>query len=286
MTQICHLHLFSFAQVPKAKPSCSARKYFADPDGWLNARVQTAIERAYTSDSSSSSSSFPPPNSNHLKLRVVVAPLVRFLCYSDAGGRLPAHVDLSRAVSLPPGCQLPSPPQAPSTSEVSESKSSPSSSSSSAVALNAGFVATRTGGLGDHGGGRQTVVKSPPRSSNPSSKQPKESSNGDKPSSSPTPPTSASTTHSFLLYLTNCPRGGTTDLLEALEGDAELAPRGGVVPGQRAVLAATQPMKGRLMIMPHACPHQASPVIDAPKLLIRGEALVFWETATTEKEGV
>lgn len=127
-------------------------------------------------------------------------------------------------------------------------------------------------------------MKPPPRNSNPSNKPPKENCNGGKPLADSA--SSAPTTHTFLLYLTDCPRGGTTDLLEALEGDAELAPRGGVVPGQRAVLATTQPMKGRLMLMPHACPHQASPVIDAPKLLIRGEALVFWETATTEKEGV
>jgi hypothetical protein len=83
-----------------------------------------------------------------------------------------------------------------------------------------------------------------------------------------------------LLYLSDCPRGGSTDLSEALPGDAPLAPRGGVMPGKRAVLAATRPVSGRLMLMPHACPHQASPVVDAPKLLIRGEALVYWEEPT------
>ena len=28
------------------------------------------------------------------------------------------------------------------------------------------------------------------------------------------------------------------------------------------------------MIMPHACPHSAAPVVSAPKLLIRGEMLL------------
>ena len=82
------------------------------------------------------------------------------------------------------------------------------------------------------------------------------------------------TTHSFLLYLTDCELGGETLLLEARRGDEKLAPSGGVAAGERAVLARSAPRRGRLLIMPHACPHSAAPVISAPKLLIRGEVLL------------
>ena len=82
------------------------------------------------------------------------------------------------------------------------------------------------------------------------------------------------TTHTFLLYLTDCAEGGETLLLDARPGDAKLAPAGGVAPGARATISACAPRKGRLMLMPHACPHSAAPVESVPKLLIRGEVLV------------
>mmetsp|Transcript_50348 Transcript_50348/g.163143 ORF Transcript_50348/g.163143 Transcript_50348/m.163143 type:complete len:595 (-) Transcript_50348:541-2325(-) len=82
------------------------------------------------------------------------------------------------------------------------------------------------------------------------------------------------TTHTFLLYLTDCEHGGETLMLEAKPGDAKLASAGGVAPGQRAVLARSPPRRGRLLIMPHACPHSAAPAISVPKLLVRGEVLL------------
>merc|ERR1712048_208453 len=80
-------------------------------------------------------------------------------------------------------------------------------------------------------------------------------------------------TYSFLLYLTDCMRGGETTFLECLDGDAALAPSGGLAHGPRKAVAAIEPRRGRLLLMPHACPHSAAPVIDAPKVLIRGEVL-------------
>ena len=85
------------------------------------------------------------------------------------------------------------------------------------------------------------------------------------------------TTHSFLLYLTDCEHGGETLLLEARRGDEKLATRGGVAPGERQTVARSAPRRGRLLVMPHACPHSAAPVVSAPKLLIRGEVLLFEE---------
>ena len=37
------------------------------------------------------------------------------------------------------------------------------------------------------------------------------------------------------------------------------------------VLARVEPRRGRLLVFPHACPHAGLAVIDAPKLLLRGE---------------
>lgn len=80
-------------------------------------------------------------------------------------------------------------------------------------------------------------------------------------------------TYTFLLYLSDCISGGETTFLESLEGDVLLAPSGGVAPGQRETLGAVSPKRGRLLLMPHACPHLAAPVVEVPKVLVRGEVM-------------
>jgi hypothetical protein len=84
----------------------------------------------------------------------------------------------------------------------------------------------------------------------------------------------ARTTHTFLLYLTDCAAGGETLLLDAKPGDAKLVHQGGVVHGERATLARSAPRRGRLLLMPHACPHSAAETVSVPKTLIRGEVLL------------
>ena len=42
----------------------------------------------------------------------------------------------------------------------------------------------------------------------------------------------------------------------------------------RKPIAVSAPRRGRLLIMPHACPHAAAPVDSVPKTLIRGELLL------------
>lgn len=79
------------------------------------------------------------------------------------------------------------------------------------------------------------------------------------------------TTHTFLLYLTDDPAGGSTSLLSVLPGDDALAVLGGLVDGARQTLYAVHPKAGRLFLMPNACPHEAAPVVCAPKVLVRGE---------------
>jgi len=80
-------------------------------------------------------------------------------------------------------------------------------------------------------------------------------------------------TYTFILYLSDCEEGGETAILESLPGDAALAASGGVAPGERKVLATIQPRKGRLLIFPHHAPHAGLPVVDAPKVVLRGEVL-------------
>jgi hypothetical protein len=70
-------------------------------------------------------------------------------------------------------------------------------------------------------------------------------------------------THSFLFYLTDCERGGSTTLLKALTGE-----------GRDTVFARVAPKRGRLLLFPHSCPHEGEEVVDAPKILIRGEAIL------------
>mmetsp|Transcript_22992 Transcript_22992/g.42313 ORF Transcript_22992/g.42313 Transcript_22992/m.42313 type:complete len:755 (-) Transcript_22992:77-2341(-) len=84
-------------------------------------------------------------------------------------------------------------------------------------------------------------------------------------------PSGRRSTHTFLLYLTDCWEGGETMLLEGLAGDEALAHAGGVAAGERSSLAAVIPRRGRLLLMPHACPHSAAKTVCVPKLLLRGE---------------
>ena len=66
-------------------------------------------------------------------------------------------------------------------------------------------------------------------------------------------------THTLLVYLADCTQGGETVLLESLE------------PGSRE-LAAVRPRRGRMLIFPHNCPHKAEPVVEVPKVVLRGES--------------
>lgn len=67
-------------------------------------------------------------------------------------------------------------------------------------------------------------------------------------------------THSFLLYLSDCTEGGETILFDNLTSD------------DNAV--RVKPRKGRLLLFPHKCPHEGNIVVTTPKVLIRGEAMI------------
>jgi hypothetical protein len=71
-------------------------------------------------------------------------------------------------------------------------------------------------------------------------------------------------THTFILYLQSCELGGETVLLESLTSNA--------------VLAKVAPIRGRLLLFPHNCPHMGATVVHVPKLLLRGEAILAPKT--------
>ena len=90
-------------------------------------------------------------------------------------------------------------------------------------------------------------------------------------------------THSFLLYLTDCNEGGETTLLRNLVGDRasckhhqdnkhQVCNDHGGDDGN--VIVRVRPKMGRLLLFPHACPHQGEAIVDVPKLLIRGEVVL------------
>mmetsp|Transcript_98207 Transcript_98207/g.174833 ORF Transcript_98207/g.174833 Transcript_98207/m.174833 type:complete len:416 (-) Transcript_98207:114-1361(-) len=72
------------------------------------------------------------------------------------------------------------------------------------------------------------------------------------------------TSHSFLLYLTDC-RDGETQLLEGMVPAREIAEDASLVS------ASCKPRRGRLLLFPHDCVHAAAPVASLPKLVLRGD---------------
>jgi hypothetical protein len=67
-------------------------------------------------------------------------------------------------------------------------------------------------------------------------------------------------THTFILYLTDCASGGGTALLRHLNDPK--------------VLAISEPKRGRALIFPHLCPHSGLEVESVPKILLRGEIIL------------
>lgn len=77
-------------------------------------------------------------------------------------------------------------------------------------------------------------------------------------------------THSFLLYLTECTIGGETALLNGLSGMK-----------REQVVAKVQPRPSRLLLFPHQCPHEGLEVVQIPKLLVRGEVRIVPREASS-----
>lgn len=73
-------------------------------------------------------------------------------------------------------------------------------------------------------------------------------------------------THTFILYLRDCEHGGETSLLKQLSSNG---PK-----DYHEIIQQISPRRSRLLVFPHACPHQGMKVISTPKILLRGEILI------------
>jgi hypothetical protein len=76
--------------------------------------------------------------------------------------------------------------------------------------------------------------------------------------------TRLTSTHTLLLYLTDCQEGGETLLLT--ERTKELPDS-----SSSTLLYATQPRRGRILLFPHSMPHAGATVVDVPKICLRAE---------------
>ena len=70
-----------------------------------------------------------------------------------------------------------------------------------------------------------------------------------------------SSTHTFILYLQTCGHGGETILYDQLFNCQQVG----------VELARVQPVRGRLLVFPHVCPHAGNATLEVPKILLRGE---------------
>ena len=83
--------------------------------------------------------------------------------------------------------------------------------------------------------------------------------------------TRVTSTHTLLLYLTDCQEGGETLLLSNRVKDASPVRASQEDGKHRGILFATKPRRGRLLLFPHATLHAGAPVVDAPKICLRAE---------------
>lgn len=71
-------------------------------------------------------------------------------------------------------------------------------------------------------------------------------------------------THTFCLYLATCDAGGETVTLDKVREPKDPM-------SDRFAVGACKPKRGRLFLFPHGTPHAGRPVVDVPKVLLRGE---------------
>jgi hypothetical protein len=81
--------------------------------------------------------------------------------------------------------------------------------------------------------------------------------------------TGRQSTHTMLLYLTNCEVGGETRLLYK-EPTSVLRQTAKCV-----VIETVKPIVGRILLFPHATLHEGAPTVDVPKICLRAEVAVY-----------
>ena len=77
--------------------------------------------------------------------------------------------------------------------------------------------------------------------------------------------TNVTSTHTLLLYLTDCLEGGETLLLDNCKS------------WDSPIIHATKPKRGRIFLFPHASPHAGAKIISVPKICLRAEVALLGE---------
>jgi len=106
--------------------------------------------------------------------------------------------------------------------------------------------------------------------------------------------TNVSSTHTFILYLTDCEEGGETVFLRSMKTSVletssskdtkqerqslHCSPNVLLGPPEN-IITSVRPKRGRLLLFPHNFIHAGCPVISVPKLLLRGEAIFYPDLA-------
>ena len=97
--------------------------------------------------------------------------------------------------------------------------------------------------------------------------------------------TGRQSTHTLLLYLTDCPIGGETLLLLSRNGDEGKEHWQHEEEGRRKSTGteephyhAVHPKRGRILIFPHATPHAGAPVVVTPKICLRAEVAIDYHS--------
>eukprot|EP00977_Amphora_coffeiformis_P016815 scaffold5323_cov173-Amphora_coffeaeformis.AAC.1 len=92
--------------------------------------------------------------------------------------------------------------------------------------------------------------------------------------------TGRQSTHTLLLYLTDCPTGGETRLmLSSSRKDEEKGCR--INHLEEEPYYDVHPKRGRILLFPHATPHAGAPVVATPKICLRAEVAIIIHHAIT-----
>jgi hypothetical protein len=89
--------------------------------------------------------------------------------------------------------------------------------------------------------------------------------------------TGLTSTHTLLLYLTDCEEGGETLLLHSSAAAvAAIAAPDNNTEIDHNLIHATKPKRGRILLFPHATPHAGAAVVSVPKICLRAEVHISW----------
>jgi hypothetical protein len=97
--------------------------------------------------------------------------------------------------------------------------------------------------------------------------------------------TQLTSTHTLLLYLTDCQVGGETILMTQCSKELPQPPLNDNNNNKYAnvplVLYATQPRRGRILLFSHLTPHAGAAVVSSPKICLRAEVCIYAQEAKT-----